>query len=349
MLGGMKVRQVVLAAALVSGCGGKSVAPLAPAPVPTPVVPTPTPVEATPAPVEATPPVASPPPPVAPIAGTTIGTAHPLVVEAIARTGAWAVICQARTDTNGDGKIAIHVGHHGDTWGDTLVPYLAPGSGPGEPIEALVGWSKDDRWVVALRGGALALYDAGRHAWTEVPGADLRDDDVPLGPPRAASIAPDGAYLTYFRDDETVVIRELATGRERPVKVAGARLWRAEIDDGGRHARVYAIRKDSDGDGALTWPRIRTSLSKRGCRGPIMSYSTGGWEGDKPDDLWLDLASATISSTPPPPAPEPADGPDKGEVGGRQVLAIDAAGRKLLAPADTRRDIPNGPLDWVGP
>lgn len=299
-------------------------------------------------------PIAGLPPPAAPApapTGDTVGTAHPIVIEGGPRNGAWIAICQARADTDGDGEIAVHTGYHGDTYGDAFRPYLVRGAGEGEPIDSLVGWTKDGRWVVAMRAGKLALLDTQAWRWTELTGADLRDDGVPLGPHRAASVAREGGRMTYFRDDETIVVRELATGAERIVKVAGAKLWRVEVEPAGELARVYALRKDTDGDGKLTWPSVRTSLSDRDCRGPIMSYSTGGWSGDEPEDLWLTLATGAIASTRPggPPPEDDREEPSLGEVDGRPVLAVDGRGRKLLGPDEDGRELPVGPLRWIGP
>ena len=183
--------------------------------------------------------------------GDTVGTAHPIVVEAAARDGGWIVICQARTDTNGDGEVAVHIGMHGDTYGDAFAPYLVRHSGDGEPLESLVGSTRDGRWVIALRGKQLALLDARAGTWTELAGADLRDDGVPLGPHRAASIARGGDRMTYFRDDNTIVVRELSTGKERDVAIKPGRVWRVEIMPTGKVARVYVVRNDSDKDGKL--------------------------------------------------------------------------------------------------
>lgn len=283
--------------------------------------------------------------------GAVVGTAHPIVVEAVARDGAWVVICQARTDTDGDGEIAVHVGMHGDTYGDAFRPYLVRGAGEGEPIESLVGYTRDGRWLIALRGGKLSLLDARSGTWSDLAGADVRDDGVPLGPHRAASIARAGDRMTYFRDDETIVVRELSTGTENLVKVPGARVWRVEVEPLGHWALVYAIRTDSDKDGSLTWPSVRTSLSDRDCRGPIMSYSTGGWTGDKPDELWLELATATIAPARAPglPAEPDKDDPELGTHDGRPILAKDRTGRVLLGPAEDDGGIPRGPLQWVTP
>lgn len=178
---------------------------------------------------------------------------------------------------------------------------------------------------------------------------DLRDDGVPLGPHRAASISNAAERMVYFRDHQTMIVRELATGTEKAVTVPGAKLWRVEVEPLGHWALVYAVLKDTDGDGKRSWPTVRTSLSARGCRGPIGSYSTGGWGGDKPEKLWLDLSAGKISAKRGSEPKEPPAAPYLGKIDDRQVLAVDADGRKLLAPADAGRAIPNGPLEWVKP
>lgn len=145
-----------------------------------------------------------------------------------------------------------------------------------------------------------------------------------------------------------MIVRELATGTERNVVVPGVKLWRVEVEPLGHWAKVYAIRKDTDGDGKLTWPSVRTSLSARGCRGPISSYSTGGWNGDQPDELWLDVTTAKMVAKRGSDPAEPPEDPELGSVGDRRILAVDTAGKQLLAPARADwRTLPEGPLEWV--
>jgi hypothetical protein len=283
-------------------------------------------------------------------AGDLVGTAHPFLIEAMARDGAWIIVCQPRVDTDHNHKIAIEVGgFHGEMSGDDLLPYLVRGAGDGEPIDSLVGYTRNGHWLVVVRAGKLELFDGRTGAWSELVGADLRDDGVPIGPPRIASIASDGDRMTYFRDDETLVIRELSSGRERTVTVPGVRLWRVEVEPLGHWAHVYAMRTDSNKDGTITWPTVDTTLSARGCRGPVRSSSTRGLEGDEPQDLWIELAKGTIHAARNPRAPAEADVvyPQLGTFDGKTVLAVDAAGRRLIIP-DWRDDgIPNGPLRWV--
>lgn len=288
-------------------------------------------------------PRATAPEPVVADDGTTVGTAHAIVVEAAAFDGAWIAICQARVDTDGDGAIEVKLGMHGDTWGDALTPFVVRRSGPGEPIDTLVTFSDDRRWLAVLRRGRLALLDGPAGAWTELAGADVRDDGVPLGAHRAASLG--NRRMTYFRDDHTLVIRELASGRERAVAVPGL-LWRVEVQPGDEWAMVYSITRDTDGDGKLAWPSLRTSLSARGCRGPITSYSTGGWSGDEPTEQWLELGTGALTTTAPtglPPRPEP---PESKALLGRPVIATDGDGRQLLGPTESYDRIPIGPLEW---
>jgi hypothetical protein len=62
-----------------------------------------------------------------------IGTAHPVQVRAFADDGSWFVICQARADTDRDGRLGAYVGMHRMTSGDVLRAYVVRGGGPGDP------------------------------------------------------------------------------------------------------------------------------------------------------------------------------------------------------------------------
>src|SRR5262245_5245192 len=57
----------------------------------------------------------------APAGAELIGTEHPYTVEVV--TPRFVILCQAREDTDKDGKTRVSMGLHGDTWGDQLVPY----------------------------------------------------------------------------------------------------------------------------------------------------------------------------------------------------------------------------------
>ena len=61
------------------------------------------------------------------------GTASPTVLEYASPMGDVIVMCQARADTNGDGKIEVTIdSEHGDTYGDDMRPYLCLGPQSGQ-------------------------------------------------------------------------------------------------------------------------------------------------------------------------------------------------------------------------
>ncbi|QRO03079.1 hypothetical protein JRI60_50730 [Archangium violaceum] len=216
-----------------------------------------------------------------------IGTAHPIVLQAAATDGRWVVACQAREDTNGDGKLEVRYGQHGDTRGDALAPYLFLDPGEGERLDDFLTADPTDRYLVVVRGGSLRLLDTYTRADTELaaPGT------FPEGKaPRSAlpvSFSRDGKHLllvvlTGPDKKATAFLVNLADGSRREVQHGPGVLGEATLDPGGRWVMFGVLTQDTDGDGQLTWPKLKTSLSPRGCRGPILSASQYGYTGDKP-------------------------------------------------------------------
>lgn len=66
--------------------------------------------------------------------GGQIGTAHRMIVPDADPAGRWALVCQAREDTDGNGWISFGLGAHGINEGDTA-SHLVRGSGEGD------GWA----------------------------------------------------------------------------------------------------------------------------------------------------------------------------------------------------------------
>jgi hypothetical protein len=218
-----------------------------------------------------------------PLGSGDFGTAGPTYVRAVDPGERWMALCQARNDTDGDGKIEIQVGHHGKLFGDAMELYLVLGGGDGTRIDALAGHSDDGRWLAIVRAGKVELVDGTTGEARELRDADAVSDGRPGAPHRAARFA--GNRLLYIRPgsagDDKLVVHDPATHAEREIAVPG-RLWR--IDGGGdRLARVYTIPRGED------FPRLSTTLDAGECVGPAMSYSTYGQRGPAPTDHWLDL------------------------------------------------------------
>jgi hypothetical protein len=121
---------------------------------------------------------------------TAFGTGHQLVVEAADQARRWAVVCQAREDTNGDGEVTVLVGNHGDMLGDDMEPYFFAIGREEMAIDALVAASPTGSHVVFVRRGRLVLHTAATGTQQDLSalGADARDDSSVFGSHRAADI-----------------------------------------------------------------------------------------------------------------------------------------------------------------
>ncbi|MEJ7603204.1 MAG: hypothetical protein WKG01_35280 [Kofleriaceae bacterium] len=213
------------------------------------------------------------------------GTAHPTIVRRSDPGERWMSLCQARADTDGDGAIAVHTGHHGEMFGDTMAQYLVLGGGEGTPIDSLVSVSADSRWLAIVRGENLELVDTTTGALFALADADLESDHRPGAPHRAAMFA--GNRLLFIRhraQTDALVIHDPATHQEREIEITD-RLWRIASADGLAH--IFTV---AQGGG---FPQLRTSLAAGECLGPPMSYSTGGQQGATPTERWIDLDQGT--------------------------------------------------------
>lgn len=190
-------------------------------------------------------------------------------------------LCQARSDTDGDGKIEVHSGHHGDMYGDAFALYLIIGGGEGTVIDAIPAISKDSRYLAVLRDQKLWLVDGQTGTQRELAGADIEGDGRPGAPHRAAVFS--GDKLLYIKHGKTdrVVSHDPATGAEKELAVAD-RVWRM-IPETDSLAQLVTV---PQGQG---FPRLQTSLAAGECLGPPMSYSTGGQQGPKPVFAYYDL------------------------------------------------------------
>jgi hypothetical protein len=219
---------------------------------------------------------------------TAFGTAHQLLVEAADQARRWAVVCQARADTNRDGEVTVLAGFHGDMLGDDMVPYFIAIGREEVAIDALVAASPTGSHVVFVRQGRLILHTADTGAQEDLSalGADARDDPSPFGSHRAASFDGAGARLAYIRARDqraTVVVRDLSTGAEVEIDPGPGLLYRAALDEHGHWVDLQVVAEDTNRSGALEWPGQSTTLSGRTCRGPAASYGVYGTHGDTPE------------------------------------------------------------------
>ncbi|NPC69550.1 hypothetical protein D7Y27_02815 [Corallococcus sp. AB004] len=211
------------------------------------------------------------------------GTAHPFVLMDSAPDGRWLFACQAREDTNSDGRIEIALGFHGNIVGDALRPYLFLEPGAGIRIGEVLAVAPTGRFLVLVRDRTLWLLDVETRA-EKVLASDVTPDTTSPQPLIRASFSRDGLRLLYLRPEggrPVAVVRDLLQGTERMLDAGRGLLGQALLDPSGQWA-VFDVVEDTNADGKESWPREDTTLAPATCRGPVISSSHFGWNGDTP-------------------------------------------------------------------
>ena len=294
-------RLIALTSALASALGRlSSLAPLllltacGARPAPLPVKPTVAPT-ATPAPVV----TRQPAPPAVVATDTSVGTPHPVVLEAASADGRWAVLCQAREDTNGDGRVSVTLGARGELLGDKMRSYFVEGAGAGVPIDEFVG-SDGSRLVATIREGRLVVADTLERRTIDLTarGADVRADAANYLPHRSIAFDTAGRLLYLRRDaDRTrAVVLDPKTGLETVIDPGNGAVWRAELLASG--AVLYVVSGDTNGNGRLDFPVPDAGAGNWRCRGPIPHFDA--WQG-RGDAIEVRVAlSGAANATPVP-------------------------------------------------
>ncbi len=274
-------------------------------------------------------PPATPPPPAAPPVRHlgAIGTAAPTAFEAAAGNGSWVALCQARKDTNGDGRVTVDVKLRGHLSGDRMQGYLVLGDGLGEAIDELAAYDPTGRWVVVLQHGRLVLIDSQSKKRLDLSalGADARNDALPFREHRALSFDESGTHLLYVRrkaGKTRVVIRDLQSGTETTVDPGQGRLWRARLSPDGEMVVLRMIVDDTNKDGKLEWPVPVEKTNNWRCHAPITTYNSWISRGDTPTVKVAPSSGGSATAV-----------PGFADPFGSSLLVRDTAGRLELQPA----------------
>lgn len=237
-----------------------------------------------------------------------IGSAQPVLLRAASPTGSWVALCQAREDSDHDGKIKVSVEEHGELSGDRLQTYWIRGAGLGEPIERLLAHSPDGRFVAVQRAGHVLLVDTTTNVTVDLTarGADLRDDQAPYLGSRTVRFDPTNRRVLFLRAQlaadgssaDKVVVRELSTGAERVIDPGSGLLWRADFDTTGESVILKVVSEDTNNNKRLEWPfPLRRELDTD-CRGPVPTFTVWEFPGDQPKTRVAQLARTTVYEAP---------------------------------------------------
>ncbi|MCB9589979.1 MAG: hypothetical protein H6718_31485 [Polyangiaceae bacterium] len=278
----------LLAGLVCVGCGGSAVTPQEPLPAPAPSAPpTPSAAPSVEAPLE--------PPAPEPLPEGSIGAAGPLLLQRASGNHRWVALCQARTDSDGDGEVGFRVGPRGEINGDALASYLVRGAGEGLPLEEFIDADPSGRWLLFRRDGKLELFDdySAKSVDLSALGADVRDDVSRDLPHRVLSFDAAGklAYLRLGQHQsgmlpgqrkEELVVRDLESGQERVFDPGRGSVYRLRLDPTGNWLLLQVLIDDTNGNGRFDWPLPEQGqgVSKR-CVPPRATYSVYPGRGDK--------------------------------------------------------------------
>jgi hypothetical protein len=212
-------------------------------------------------------------------ASADIGTAHPVSLEAASADGRWSVLCQAREDTDGDGRVSVTLGARGELLGDKMRSYFVEGTGAGLAIDEFVG-TDGSRFVAMMRDGRLSIIDTLEHKTIDLSarGADARADAASYLPHRSVAFDARGERVLYLRRDADrtrAVVLDPKNGQELVIDPGVGALWRAELLPAA--VVLYVVPGDTNGNGRLDFPVPEASSRNWRCRGPIPRFDA--WQG----------------------------------------------------------------------
>jgi hypothetical protein len=176
------------------------------------------------------------------------GTAAPYSIVAMPEDGRWAVVCEARADTDKDGKIAVYYTLHGEETGDTMVAYYIDPEGREQVVDNVLAYTA--RWLAVVEHGKPTLIDTQTGKRATLTGT-LPEFRLGSGM-RRWRFDPSGEHLLFFRDGAPVV-RTLATGAE--TKIA-PKAWRAEWSADGSWVELEVLEGDTNHDGFTLGPNF---------------------------------------------------------------------------------------------
>ncbi len=244
----------------------------------------------------------------APAAFTAFGDAPfasdgPLLLEASASDGRWLAVCQARKDSDGDGKRAVNFGPLGDAHGDALERYLIA---PSEEltIDGLLQATADGRYALLMQSGALVLWDSqsGQRLDLSALGADARLSAESFSELRTADFDANSQRLLYVRApsgaaNQRLIVRSLLDGREREFDPGPGPIWRARFAPGGAFALLDVMTEDSNKNGRRDFPAPLLT-TPRTCAARPGRFHTFQERGDRPERVLLPLNGAAAIHEP---------------------------------------------------
>ena len=222
-------------------------------------------------------------------ATATLGTASPGKAGQIDSQGQWVVLCEARVDDDGNGRLEAGEAM-GVTFGDSLRPYLVLGSGVGTEIGSVLSVDPHGRRIAISQGACLYVVDTRTGKATALARGDGRIRVDTLQEYAAADFSSDGTHLAYVRSSgawSQVLVRDLEKGREITIDPGPGRLAGLVFDDSTKQLVLFVWEGLRAGV-AESW--IQSDVTRAPC--PSNRASLGRMSGIKnPPELHRRLVS----------------------------------------------------------
>lgn len=179
----------------------------------------------------------------------------------------WAVLWQAREDTDGNGVVQVYYGEHGGRGGDRQDIWIVLGGGPGVRVDRFLDGR--GRWLAVVDDGDVQLIDSATGTRT-VLGPSLGewawDDDPHVGGGPEVRFA-DGEHLVWLPTRDRIVVTSTSTEQRSEYGLAGYWIAWAHTDATATwiFAGVLARAPDDPGD-PHQLPNTATSYRLFPCR-----------------------------------------------------------------------------------
>lgn len=204
----------------------------------------------------------------------------PLSFEAAAPDGSWVLFCEAPADTNGDGRIEVSVGPRGELTGDDLRRRFLALPELDRSIDDLLVTSEDGRRSLVSHDGGLFLVERGSERPIHLPGADLRSEPGTRRAHRTLAIVGDELfYIRSAKQRSELVVRSLASGRERVEYSGTDRVLSMHVHEQGKLVVLRVAGADTNGNGRFEGP-FTPSNKPRPCPSPIPTHRANRRNGD---------------------------------------------------------------------
>lgn len=201
--------------------------------------------------------------------GKPIGTEGPLSFESAAGDGSWVVYCQARKDSNSDGRIEARVGPGGELIGDALTRWFSLGSGHEVAIDDVLARSEDDSRALLRMQGRLFLLENQELRELELPNADLRFEPGSQNPHRTLALVESTLFWVRMAGNRSELLaRDLRTGEDRVEHALRGPIIRFQVHDSGARLVLQVPGADANNNGRFDWPFV-PQRHPHACVGPI--------------------------------------------------------------------------------